>query len=252
MDKKVSFSYKEALKFALTNVIDNTKTFFLLSLLFFGSLFLLAGTLVFVFKSLGISLVTAHTIMLKGGRPFTFNWVNTPIRLAWMFSSSLLTVYTYYIFCKLGLARYKGKPISFGKAFQHSTGEFFRFFGARLLLGLKAGIGFLLLLIPGFYIFSKYYFAGFPIIDGLTDSIRKDTELSKAITRGNQWRTLLVIYLSGSGGLIGMIMIPISIIFPPLFIVALLVLPIMSLVEVHVYKQLEKAHRAESPQPTTV
>ncbi len=251
MNKKISF--KEAFKFGINSVIDNAKTFSLISLLYFGGLLLLAGTIVVIFKLLGLPLVSPVTFILKNG-PHTTYWLSTPVRLAWTFSVPFFAMYMFYILLKLGFALHKGETISVGKAFQHSAGEFFRFFGARLLFALKMIIGLFLLVIPGFYIASKYYFSGFPIVDGKTNAIGKDATLSGSMSQDNKWRILLVTYLSGMGGVIAVFILPLSIIFPPLIIVSLLTLPTMVLVQLHVYKQLEKGYleASEKVQSPTV
>ena len=106
-----------------------------------------------------------------------------------------MAAYAHYMYLNLGMALYNGETISVRKAFSYPIGTFIQFLGARYLMYLKFFLGFVLFIIPGLYFLTKYYFAGFTIIDNTTQSIGEDMRLNRLLTHDKQWRLLLVFYL---------------------------------------------------------
>lgn len=103
------------------------------------------------------------------------------------------------VFLGLGLVRFSlniidGKSAALGDLFSQGR-RLFRGFVAHFLFTLMVGIGLILLIVPGVYLFLRFGFYQCAIVDrdlGVIDSFR----LSSRITRGSKWPLLGVAVLS--------------------------------------------------------
>jgi hypothetical protein len=107
--------------------------------------------------------------------------------------------------------RYMGRDVTAGQALQKVASRIVTIFATSFLYGLIVGIGFMLLIVPGFYWACKY-FAMMPavVIEGLNSSTSQ--KRSATLTNGSKWRVLglivvaWIIYfvlLAIAGGIVG-------------------------------------------------
>ena len=262
MTNRSTFSYKEALKFGFNKVLDNAVTVCLITFVYLSFFALLGIAAQVISRVYNLPFLVTNTITLQSGEVIPYQAISLIWLLAYYVIFIPLTVYWYYVLLNIGIDLYKGKDISVGKAFSYSIGTFFKFFGARLLMGLKFFLGLILLIIPGFYFLTKYLYAGFSIIDNPTLSIKEDAAISRSLTHHNKWRLLGVLYIEIAIVFIFNFIIPASIFFtmryfsvsmpqmlPAFFAAGIYFLPfifmylavptIMCLVSVHIYMQLK-------------
>lgn len=216
--KKV-IHYKEALKFGFNTFVDN---FFLF----------LKATLIFAALIIGVLTAIA-------GIP-AFLWLlftkqsgkDIPFLLRLLYGGiiglafSLVTSYFSANFTRVSLALYEGKTVTLSDFFTISMSNLFRYFVAIFLYGFKVLLGTFLLVIPGLYIWVKYAFTGYFILEE-DASISQDQDLNSHLTYGVKWKLLwfnwflYILEFACSAGVITMILYPAFI-----------------LVHTHVYKQL--------------
>ena len=153
----------KALKWGYRNLIIIFGSFLKLTLYFWASTCLL-GVLYNI-----IGLMRENWVM----PPFYSGPIALLTPLILMIVSSLLffILEEYYLFqmTRIGFALYDHKSVEWTTILDPKN--FFTFLGARWLYMIKVFLGTLLLIIPGAYLFVKYFFTGFPIIDGLTNSV---------------------------------------------------------------------------------
>ncbi len=85
------------------------------------------------------------------------------------------------------------REVNMGESIQRGLKRFFPLIGAGLLAGLGIALGFLLLVVPGFILFARWYvFAPVCVVEkeGPLGSLKR----SAALTQGNRWK-LFAIYI---------------------------------------------------------
>ncbi len=216
-----NFSISEALKFGFNTFFNNFRLF-------------LEANFFFVGLYVAMYLIYALALYLRGN--FTVSALSfSPVEsmtaglFALMASYSLLffILKEYYIFqmIRYGLALYDGQPVHWKSALEAKN--FFSFFGARCLFFLKCLLGFLLFFIPGIYIYCRYFFTGFPIIEGKALTAHEDTQSAQEVTKGVRWKIFWFHVINSV--LMGLVAIT---------IIGTLLIPIFILSTVHVYRTL--------------
>jgi len=250
MNRQRTFPYLQAVYFGISKLIDNFSVFFLL-----GAIWALiwAGIIATLFFGLmGLGIVKEVSNSIDAAQHVMANMESTGFgTLAVLFSIiglviMITTILFKYQLIKLGLSIYKAQPISLSNAFSIDIREFLQFTGARLLYGIKAVLGFVLFIIPGFYIACKYYFAGFSIVAHDTDSIGADTSFAAQLTNTLIWQMLFVLIIHN-----GYFVLPFWIIIGS-FVTTIFLQPICTLTEVHLYKTLKTSVANASEQGSVV
>lgn len=98
----------------------------------------------------------------------------------------------------------QGKQVSLGDALKVGLKFFWRFYGLSLLVGLIVLGGFILLIVPGIFMFKRYYLAPYYLYDqnlSILESMRKSAADSKTFS-GAIWGLLGVMVLIQSPGII--------------------------------------------------
>jgi hypothetical protein len=124
---------------------------------------------------------------------------------AWL--SIFLIVALYYLIILaakpfLELAAAKGHKPSLYKVFEQSSLYWIRLLGLYIVQGFAIVFGFILLIIPGLILITRFYFAQYFLIEenlGVFDAMRR----SNAITKGHAmavWGVIGVQFLLGTGG----------------------------------------------------
>lgn len=240
--------YLNALYFGANTYIDNFRIFVLLTLAWLG-IWAATSTFVFLLIYWFPGLIASHAASGIASA-FTFNlfFLDLSISNPSMFSLIVLGIALFvigliynliyqYQLIKLSMALYKSTTLELTNLFSLDR-EFFLFACARLLLALKFILGLLALVVPGFYLTTKYYFAGFSLIDKTSSSIQEDTILSAQLTNDLLWPVLFVLCMHGITftGLV------------PLTILALgcwtFYRPIANLADVHLYYTLKSTQLA--------
>jgi len=97
--------------------------------------------------------------------------------------------------CALGAFKLlNGEGFEAGPVFGAAARRFWPMIGAGICVGLAAGLGFLLLFVPGVIVFLMFYVAGAACVvekTGVFDSLRRSREL----TKDYRWRILGVVFV---------------------------------------------------------
>lgn len=143
-----------------------------------------------------------------------------------------LALYAVYIIVQMGWTKMllkieDGQETSLNELF-HNTDKFWKFLITQVMYMVITMVGFVLLVIPGFYFLLKYMFAPIIMMDkeiGIKEAFAE----SKAMTEGIKWKLLGFIIVFGFINVLGAIV----------FIVGLLVsIPVSMLAFVHIYRTL--------------
>ncbi len=113
-------------------------------------------------------------------------------------------------------------------------------------------VGVIVFLSFGWYLFTKFFFAGYPIIDNPNQTILQDVKLTRQITCGAQLRLSLIVLVQIVGTLVSAFILGhLSQIFMLIPVVRLdyistvalytLIYPLLILFNVHIYKQLKES-----------
>jgi hypothetical protein len=103
-----------------------------------------------------------------------------------------LVIYPALIITQLKSVRHS--KISLGEAWSQSVRFILRFIGLGIILGVLFGLGFLLFIIPGIYLVSRYYLAPYHMIDknlSITEAMKASSDESKGYG-WTIWGALLV------------------------------------------------------------
>ncbi|MBA3751366.1 hypothetical protein H0X06_01005 [Candidatus Dependentiae bacterium] len=147
------------------------------------------------------------------------------ITLLWSVALLALFELYYYQLLRFCIQIYEGTTPSWKSFFTESPTNFFWYFLARTLYRIKCMLGLLLFIIPGVLYALKNYFTGYSIAHSLTESIKEDALLSRKFTADTKGRIFLLLCLNAVAySLLG-------ILYP-------LILPLIILIDLHVYKQL--------------
>jgi hypothetical protein len=87
----------------------------------------------------------------------------------------------------------RGRPVRLGESIQRGLRRFFPLIGGGILVGLGVLLGFVLLVVPGLILFTRWYvFAPVCVVEqkGPLSSMKRSAEL----TKGNRWK-LFAIYI---------------------------------------------------------
>ena len=75
-------------------------------------------------------------------------------------------------------------------------GMFGTFFHARLLYTLRIALWSLLLLIPGIYQATVYFFTGYSIVDSRARTVYEDQRIARSLSTGIRWQLLFLVLMS--------------------------------------------------------
>jgi hypothetical protein len=106
------------------------------------------------------------------------------------------------------------QPVRMGESIGRGLKRFFPLIGAGILMALGVFFGFVLLIIPGFLLFTRWYvFASVCVVEkqGPFGSLKRSAEL----TKGNRWKLFgiwLILFAIGaaSGGFIAVLFLQVS------------------------------------------
>lgn len=119
------------------------------------------------------------------------------------------------------------EPATMRELYAHSK-LFIKYFLTGILLGLFIGIGFVLLIVPGFYVLVTYGFAPVIVIDEYV-TVKEAFRRSERMAAGVRWKLL---------GLL-IVMIVLNIVGAIPFLLGLLItIPVSTLAYLHVYREL--------------
>jgi hypothetical protein len=85
----------------------------------------------------------------------------------------------------------RGRPVRLGESIQRGLGRFFPLIGGGILVGLGMMLGFILLIVPGFMLYTRWYvFAPVCVVEqkGPLGSMKRSAEL----TKGNRWKLFAI------------------------------------------------------------
>ncbi len=187
MAQEKTFSYTEAFKFAAHTFIDNVKLFLTFLLIAIGvycsGVVLFAG--IFFLKAAWIKPWSLALILrlIVERNPFLIT-----TSLGFALFSYILWIYYMYQVLRAGFALYNKKEVHWKDFFD--APHFFRFLGAMTLFILKIIAGYILFILPGLYITTKYWFTGFSLIDNSSQSIREDATHAYQISKHALWPIL--------------------------------------------------------------
>jgi uncharacterized membrane protein len=155
----------------------------------------------------------------------------------------IIQVFSLYIglgLTRIGLNLVAGKPVSVGLLFSQGD-KLLRAIGATFLFMVMAGVGFLLLIVPGIYITLRYGQYMVAIVDrnlGVIDSLA----YSSSITTQNRWNVLLLGLLATAICFAGMLACGIGLIFAA---------PVAWLSYLVAYRWMQYGHRVTLDHPGT-
>ncbi len=219
MTVKKVIHYRNALKFGFDTFIDNFFLFLKASLtyaaLFIGALiaaFVIPLFIWYLIKNQAIKDTPFWARLLYGGI------IGLTVSMVGSYYAANLT--------RVSLALYEGQSITLKDFFSIRMSLFFRFFVAVFLYGFKVLLGTFLLIIPGLYLWVKYAFTGYFILEE-DASISQDMDRNSHLTYGAKWKLLwfnwflyILEFLCSAG------------------IITLILYPAFTLIHTHVYKQL--------------
>lgn len=222
-----NFSIKEAFKFGINKYIDNFGKFLKFVLIFFLTfivLFLIsAGISVIIYKIFS-NFISSEV----GNKLFAASLFFIPI----MFSTFVTGYIFYYELIRISLDLYNNKEFDKFRILEIPKMKLFKFIIANTWFFIKVFFGFLLLIFPGFYILSKYYFTGISIVEK-DNGICADKKYTKELTKYIKLKIFgfaILIYIAQTICSAGIITIILS--------------PIFTLAIVYAYKKLSEQVQA--------
>lgn len=238
MIQKKSFPLKQALSYAFSTYITHFKSFFILSL---SMIFIRACILIAVdFVSIGFVTITqpalAALMKVQLGEIFTtrlllesltptlaiaqqpfFHIIACNIFLEMILMAPVLFIYEY-LFMRLSMKLYQGHTPSLRELFSFREGTMRTFLKARIIYFTRIIGGLFLLIVPGVYWATKYFFAGFSIVDMIVTSVDEDKVISIELSLFIKWRLyfflLLIALCSYTGAVLH------NFFFVPIFMIA--------------------------------
>ncbi len=213
--------------------------------LFFVGIAVITGLLPRVLNEFQ-SLLILNTMLTENSslmQVLNFSLTMLSIALILYFAVSLIKIFLKVI---------DNEPVSYADVFKVKKKELLLYIGASIIFGVFVLVGFVFFLIPGIYLAIKYQFYPYFIIEKKM-SPSEALNASESLTKGHL-RKLLVIGLIATGlQLLGgifnlltnyeIIQIPgLSIIFD--YAVALVTLPVLGLLEAHLYRTLTGTSKA--------
>ena len=184
-----------------------------------------------VFSSLvGILIVGSYALLylfLLNGTPLTQQLLivtSVPLGLLFLLFADLTHSYYHYQIIRFGLKLGRGQIPQWTDIFS-TDGTFQTFYFARLLYGARNLLWTFLLIIPGIYQATRYFFTGYSIIDMKTTTISEDKQFALSLSAGIEWSLFLLLIL----GYVFM--------SPRLLLLMILLEPILVLAGVDAYQQ---------------
>ncbi len=236
MTTKKSFSLRSAIQFAVQSFIPNASTWLILAATWLG-IYLLFGFIQAYTYSFWIdpALANSYITNLFFSRQFITvlpQGIPGTLQGFWMFFTIFcLSLLSTYQFIRFAFGVYNNKPLSLRELCSIDRKTFFPYVGALALAFIKISLGCILLLIPGLYYMGRYYFAGFSILDGTTDSIQQDMKRITQLTYQVRIKLICIIFLWVAYFAL------LQFIGTRAF--AMLFLPLFWLINVHIYEQLK-------------
>lgn len=159
-------------------------------------------------------------------------------RVSLNFIGLFLTAWMTCGYTKIVLDYFSGTKRDISDVFSQFK-YFWRVLGANILLAIIIGIGFVLLIVPGFYLALRFMFTIPLIIDkniGIGEAMKQSTEMTKGIKM-----SLLGFALTCLGvALLGLIALGVGI---------FVAMPVIWLAYIFVYKSLQSVQPTTIPQP---
>lgn len=145
--------------------------------------------------------------------------------------STVISFFASYVMVRLSFTAMRGGVVSWKEAFAIDWNQFVWYILAGIITGIIAGLGFILLIIPGLFIITRLALSNLALIDEHLlpiDSIKR----SWALTRGHFWQMFLA----------GVIIVGLNIVGTALLGVGVLVSsPLSFLFSVYIYERLRDA-----------
>lgn len=199
-----SFSKKEALRFGWT-------TFKARPWVFVGATALI-GAVSFIFGQLSDRSDDLITVLIAIVGTFV-QW--------WLFLG----------FVRMTLAAHAGAPVTFAVLFGESWKTLLQYVVIAILTGILVAIGFVLLIVPGFIVYTMLALAPFLLLDRRVTGVSALKE-SRRITEGHRWNLFLFILVMAVLNVVGALAVWVGL---------LLTVPVTLLAFTHVYKAIEKS-----------
>ena len=240
MNTRKTFSLTNAIKFALNNIQENIGTILFLGALALGiwalfTVIMIAALSQFTDLALVKSYIYAinfsrsfMTLPPEGFRMWILSVMSVIQTLALLFT-------TYQMTPRFAFGIYNKKPLSISELLSFDTKKIVGYIGALTLAYFKLFFGMVLLIVPGIYYAGRYFFAGYSILDGTTQSITEDTKNITNITQGVKLK-LVGIFL-----VFNILPLLILKLLTGTIIPNVLLVPVTTLMYVHIYEQLKAA-----------
>lgn len=188
MNSLKSFSLSNALTAGFKTYIEHFALFAKMTLAYI--LFCaLADTLIVV------SCALLYLYFLKGSivSPLTLVLM-VPLGLLLLLFLGVTQSYYHYQIIRFGLTLRRGQTPLWTDIFG-TDGTFQTFFFARLLYVVRIFLWSLLLIIPGIYQATRYYFTGYSIVDSKTTTVSEDKKVALSLSAGIEWSLLFLLIL---------------------------------------------------------
>ncbi len=280
MNTRKTFSLTNAIKFALNNIVENIGTILFLAAFALGlwALFTVI-TIATLSQFTDLALVKAYFYNITFSRSFMAmppEGLKTGILFAISFIQTIAGLFTInQMTLRFALGISNKKPLSISELLSFDIKKITSYIGALLLAfvkimfasfpliilaslivgyffpGLFVGaegfyainpiiryaifLFFILLYSPGLYYAGRYFFAGYSIIDGTTQTITEDTKNITNITQGVKLRLL------GTYALFSLAPLVILKVLTGTILPNALLIPVATLIYVHIYEQLKAA-----------
>ncbi len=215
MNTKRTFSFKDAFTFATTAYIHNFITFLIMLAMWVGiEIIILALS-----GAIGFG-VGALTQFVSWKMPFIIG-----LSVGGILSYIVATYYQYQI-TRAGFALYDNKNIHWRDFFESE--QFTTYLFAMIWFHLKVILGLIVLIIPGIYLFIKYWFTGYSLIEHKTHTVKDDALNAELASQNARWS---ICYFAGIT----------SLIYSITRLGAFFLMPIGSMAAIHAYKQLSSS-----------
>lgn len=222
-----SISHLTAMRESVTQYIDNISLFLPVGTLAFLMYFLYSGIMIAFGIGALVFWPTAHIsyFSLKSVTPLLTFGLLPLLTLFFL----LFMYYDYQMYRFASLIHQGQKPV-WKDFFKVEWSNFFTYIKARIVYLVLTALGLIFFIIPGIYIFLRYYFIGFYIIEKKMDTVSGDQNAVFAITRHHKWNIFvfacLIAFIRS---------------FLHATIIGIFVWPIMHLAQFNAFKQLDES-----------
>ncbi len=186
METQKPFSLLNALKAGVNTYIQNIGFFVSIAIVFDGLFYALSLLVGF------ISFDDIRNCLAQGDLTCLFKSRSLPTLLAFIMFSEVAGSYYHYQILRFGLKLSKVQTFRWTDLFT-TDGTFGTFFHARLLYFLRNALWSILLIIPGIYQATVYFFTGYSLVDSRTKTVFEDQKFARSLSVGIRWPLLLLV-----------------------------------------------------------